>query len=110
MAIEWTQLEFLLNSYYTLAVVCDEALTGKTLGFVVRREPEDSAEAYAVTENITLATTTIADDTALIPITSATNSLEEGVYHGAVWRLDTGEQRPIAYGPLLAKRAASPPA
>jgi len=109
MAIEWTQQDFWLNSDFTLAVVCDEALTGKTLEFVIRKEPEDATAVYSVTSGITLDTTTITDDTGLIPIGVATNSMEEGVYQGAIWRTDAGNQRVLAFGPLLARRAAAPP-
>jgi len=110
MAIEWTQQTFLLNADFTFQVVMDAALTGKTVEFVIRKEPEDATTSYSVTSGITFTQTTIADDTANIPIAATgTNAMEEGVYSGAVWRTDTGEQRPLAYGPILAKRAASPP-
>ena len=110
MAIEWTQITILLNSDFTLRLLCDESLTGKTVEFVMRKEAEDAAIAYSVTTGITFATVNLADDAADIPFAATgTNALEEGIYQGAIWRADSGQQRPFAYGPMLAKRAASPP-
>jgi len=110
MAIEWTQQTFLLNSDFTFQVIMDVSMTGKTIKFVIRKEPEDATAVYSVTSGITLTTTTLTDDTVNIPVAATgTNAMEEGVYAGAVWRTDSGEQRPGAYGPILAKRAAAPP-
>lgn len=112
MAIEWeSPIVFLLNSDFTFRVVMDSALTGKTVVFVVRKEPEDATAVYSVTSGITFATVdAVVEIAADIPITaSGTNSMEEGEYVAAVWRTDSSNQRPLAYGPILAKRAAAPP-
>lgn len=111
MAIEWpAPITFLLNTDFTFQVLMDAALTGKTVEFVIRKEPEDATAAYSVTSGITFTTTTITDDTANVPIAATgTDAMQEGEYVAAVWRTDTGEQRPLAYGPIIAKRAAAPP-
>jgi len=110
MAIETNLIrgQFMLGEDFTLRVVCDEALTGKTIQFVIRKEPEDATAVYSVTSGITLATVTIADDAADIPIASSgTNVMEEGVYSWAIRRTDSGQKRSLAWGTLVATRAAS---
>lgn len=110
MVVKFTGIEFWLNADFTLRVVCTEALTGKTVKFVIRKEPEDATAVYSVTSGITFATVTTTDDSADIPITaSGTTALEEGEYYAAVWRTDTNQQRPLAAGTIIAMRAAAPP-
>lgn len=110
MVEKFTGVEFWLNSDFTLRMVATESLTGKTVKFVIRKEPEDAAVVYSVTSGITFATVTLTDDAADIPITATgTNALEEGEYYAAVWRTDSNQQRPLAAGTIIAMRAAAPP-
>lgn len=112
MAIETNLVrgQFMINEDFTLRIVCDEALTGKTLAFVIRKEPEDATAVYSVVSGITLATVVIANDAADIPIAaSGTNAMEEGVYSWAIRRTDTGQKRSLAWGTLVATRSAGAP-
>lgn len=111
MAIQWpSPITFLLNTDFTFQVVMDVSMTGKTVKFVIRKEPEDATAAYSVTSGITFSTTTLTDDTVNIPIAATgTDAMQEGEYHAAVWRTDSSNQRPGAYGRIIAVRAAAPP-
>ena len=42
MVVKFTGIEFWLNSDFSLRIVCTEALTGKTVKFVIRKELEDA--------------------------------------------------------------------